>query len=492
MTGINLSRRWVLGALLAGVALPVTGKVKPKAQPQTTPAGRAPVQAAEALVAATKLGGKVGYLVVDAASGRVLESAGADDPLPPASVAKTLTTAYALETLGGDYRFSTRLIGTGPVTGGTLQGDLVLAGGGDPTLTTDNLGDMAAALKAAGVRAVSGRFLVVSGALPNVDEIDPDQPDQVDYNPGISGLNLNFNRVYFGWARQGAGWALTMEARADRYNAPVSVARMAIADRAGPQYTYARQDGIERWTVAAGALGKGGSRWLPVRAPATYAGDVFRGLAAAQGIALSAPQMADGVPSGDTLAQHQSNELRAILHEMLKYSTNVTAEIIGLTASQKRGGPIESLAASAARMSDWAGDRFGISVKLRDHSGLNAENRVTTTDLVTLLRAVAGTELPGLLKPIPLRDAKGNWVKDSPVKIHAKSGTLNFVSNLAGYATTAKGRGLIFAILTADVARAAAIPRDDREEPTGVRSWVGRAHGLQQALLQRWAAVYDA
>ena len=492
MTGINLSRRWVLGALLAGVALPVTAKVTPKARPETLPGVPAPVQAAETLVAAAKLGGRVGYLVVDATSGKVLESAGADDPLPPASVAKTLTTVYALEMLGGDYRFSTRLIGTGPVTGGTLQGDLVLAGGGDPTLTTDDLGDMAAALKAAGVRAVSGRFLVAGGALPQIDEIDPDQPDQVDYNPGIGGLNLNFNRVYFGWAKQGAGWALTMDARADRYNAPVSVAQMAIADRAGPQYTYARQDGVERWTVAAGALGKGGSRWLPVREPGPYAGDVFRGLAAAQGIALAVPQLADGVPSGDILAQHQSDELRAILREMLKYSTNVTAEIIGLTASQKRGGPIDSLAASAARMTDWAGDRFGISVKLRDHSGLNAENRVTATDLVTLLRAAAGGELPGLLKPIPLRDAKGNWVKDSPVNIHAKSGTLNFVSNLAGYETTAKGRALIFAILTGDVARAAAIPREDREEPAGVRSWVGRAHGLQQALLQRWAKAYDA
>jgi D-alanyl-D-alanine carboxypeptidase/D-alanyl-D-alanine-endopeptidase (penicillin-binding protein 4) len=490
MTQIKVSRRWVVGCLLAGVALPVAAKVTPKARPATLPPSSA--VPAEVLIGAAKLGGKVGYLVVDAASGRVLESAGADDPLPPASVAKTLTTAYALEMLGGDYRFSTRLIGTGPVAGGTLQGDLVLVGGGDPTLTTDGLGDMAAALKAAGVRAVSGRFLVAGGALPHVEEIDPSQPDQVDYNPGIGGLNLNFNRVYFGWAKQGAGWALTMDARADRYTAPVRVAQMAIVDRAGPQYTYARQDGVEHWTVAAGALGKGGSRWLPVRAPAAYAGDVFRALAAAQGIALAAPQMADGVPSGDSLAQHQSDELRAILREMLKYSTNVTAEIVGMTASQKRGGPIESLAASAARMTDWARDRFGISVKLNDHSGLNAENRVTAADLVTLLRAAAGGELPGLLKPIPLRDAKGNWVKDSPVDIHAKSGTLNFVSNLAGYETTAKGRALVFAILSGDVARAAAIPREDREEPYGVRSWVGRAHGLQQGLLRRWAEVYAA
>lgn len=503
MTGKNFSRRWVLGALLAGVAVPVAANVRPKPRPATlrhprttlaaTPAAtRTAVQAPEALIAAAKLGGQVGYLVVDAASGRVLESAGADDALPPASVAKTLTTAYALETLGGDYRFSTRLIGTGSLVGGTLQGDLVLVGGGDPTLTTDGLGEMAATLAGAGVRAVSGRFLVASGALPHVDVIDPSQPDQVDYNPGISGLNLNFNRVYFGWAKQGAGWALTMDARADRFNAPVRVAQMSIVDRAGPQYTYSRQDGVEHWTVAARALGKGGSRWLPVREPGHYAGDVFRGLAAAQGIDLPVPQSVDGAVQGGILAEHRSDDLRSILREMLKYSTNVTAEIVGMTASQKRGGPVDSLATSAARMTDWARDRFGISATFYDHSGLGSQNRVTASDLVKLLRAATSDDLRGILKTVPLRDAKGAWVTNGPVQVQAKSGTLNFVSNLAGYETTAKGHELVFAILSGDVARCNAVPREDREDPYGVRSWVARAHGLQQGLLQRWAAVYDA
>ncbi|MBI1219307.1 MAG: D-alanyl-D-alanine carboxypeptidase/D-alanyl-D-alanine-endopeptidase [Rhodobacteraceae bacterium] len=499
VTGKIFSRRWVLGGLLSGIALPGAATVRPKARPGKLPQARetlattsAPTQAAEALIAGARLGGQVGYLVVDAASGRVLESLGADVPLPPASVAKTLTTAYALETLGGDYRFSTRLIGTGPVTGGILQGDLVLVGGGDPTLSTDDLGDMAAALKAGGVHAVAGRFLVASGALPHVEAIDPSQPDQVDYNPGISGLNLNFNRVYFGWAKQGAGWALTMDARADRFNAPVREAQMAIVDREGPQYTYARQDGVESWTVAARALGKGGSRWLPVRAPGPYAGDVFQELAAAQGIVLAEPQMLDGTVVGSVLAEHRSGDLRAILREMLKYSTNVTAEIVGLTASVKRGGPVDSLATSAARMADWARDRFGISVTFYDHSGLGSQNRVTAADLVKLLRAATSDDLRGILKTIPLRDAKGNWVKNSPVQVQAKSGTLNFVSNLAGYETTAKGHELVFAILSGDVARCEAVPREDREAPYGVRSWIARAHALQQALLQRWAAVYDA
>ncbi|MCP6237338.1 D-alanyl-D-alanine carboxypeptidase, partial [Klebsiella pneumoniae] len=72
----------------------------------------------------------------------------AHDPqrlLPPASVAKALTALYALETLGEDHRFETRLLATAPVVAGRIDGDLILAGGGDPELSTDRLAELARA-----------------------------------------------------------------------------------------------------------------------------------------------------------------------------------------------------------------------------------------------------------------------------------------------------------------------------------------------------------
>lgn len=121
---------------------------------------------AGALVAAAQLGGRTSFVLADMKSGRVLAERGADLPMPPASTAKTVTSLYALETLGRGYRFSTRLLATGPIWGGTLKGDLILVGGGDPTLSSDNLGDIARALSAAGLKRVSGQFAVWAGALP--------------------------------------------------------------------------------------------------------------------------------------------------------------------------------------------------------------------------------------------------------------------------------------------------------------------------------------
>jgi D-alanyl-D-alanine carboxypeptidase/D-alanyl-D-alanine-endopeptidase (penicillin-binding protein 4) len=206
-----ISRRLLLGALLSGATLPGFAWAEgPATSPRPKPRGQgtdpAPVgTSAERLVEAAKLGGVVSFVVVDRATGAVLEAQGADLSLPPASVAKSVTALYALDRLGPNFRYRTRVLATGPVVGGIVQGDLVLVGAGDPTLQTDQLGDLAAALAAAGIKGITGRYLTWEAALPRIDRIDADQPVQVGYNPAIGGLNLNFNRVHFEWKRASGG-----------------------------------------------------------------------------------------------------------------------------------------------------------------------------------------------------------------------------------------------------------------------------------------------
>jgi D-alanyl-D-alanine carboxypeptidase/D-alanyl-D-alanine-endopeptidase (penicillin-binding protein 4) len=73
----------------------------------------------------------------------------------------------------------------------------------------------------------------------------------------------------------------------------------------------------------------------------------------------------------------------------------------------------------------------------------------------------------------------------------AKTGTLNFVSGLAGYAEAPGGRRMVFAIFCADMERRAGIPEEQRERPPGARSWAARARILQSRLIERWAALHD-
>ncbi len=450
------------------------------------------VRPVEDLIREADLGGRLSYAVADARTGVVLEARGLREQHAPASLTKIITALYGLDALGAGFRFETRLIATGPIANGVLKGDLVLAGGGDPVLDTDMLAGMARALKRAGVQKVEGKFLVYADALPRVRAIDAEQPDHLGYNPAVSGLNLNFNRVHFEWRRGGKGYRIAMDARARRYRPEVAIASVKIVDRALPVYTYSKGPRGDRWTVARQALGKGGSRWLPVRTPALYAGEVFQILARGEGIALPAAQLLDGPPQGADIVVHRSAPLHEILRDLLKYSNNLIAEAVGLTATGARGIEVRDLAGSAAQMSRWlAGTIGGVNAHFADHSGLRPQSRASASDIVrALVHEGAGGVLPGLLKEIALRDRKGRVIRDHPVRVRAKTGTLNFVSNLAGYLQMPDGSSLAFAILASDDARRGAIARDDRENPPGARGWNKRAKRLQQGLIERWAGLY--
>ena len=477
-----LSRRDVLRGLAASTAVASLGH---GAVAQTR------IASGEALVQAAGLSGDVAFVVADLRTGQILESRKPGHAMPPASALKSITSMYGLETLGSQFRFGTQLIATGPISNGIIQGDLILAGGGDPTLGTDDLNEMAKALAAKGVRGVSGRYLTWADALPYAREIADDQPIFASYNPALSGLMLNFNRVHFQWKRSGNGWALAMDATGQTVQPTAYTASATIVSRASPLFTYSDRGGVEKWTVASSALGRGGSRWLPVRHPAAYAGDVFQTLARAQGVPLPPPQSIGRFPGGSVLVSHASNPLPPLLRAMMKYSTNLTAEAVGVSASLRRGAG-GSINASGRAMSDWLQARTGArSAKFTDHSGLRADARIAPVDMVTALRTLGvPMGLRGLMKPFKLRDATGRYMKSQPFAVDAKTGTLDFVSTLAGYMTAPDGTELVFTIMTGDLARRRRYLGQAR--PPGQTDWVRRSKILQSQLLQRWAAVYGA
>ena len=119
----------------------------------------------------------------------------------------------------------------------------------------------------------------------------------MDYSPSVSGLALNYNRVHFEWKRAASGWSVTMDARTEKYRPETNIAKMTVAARKAPVYTYTAKGKTDHWSVAQGALGNGGARWLPVRQPALYAGDIFRTMARAHGIVLKPPKTTDSLPA---------------------------------------------------------------------------------------------------------------------------------------------------------------------------------------------------
>ncbi len=491
-----VTRRAFLGGALSSVAGTAWGAApETSLRPLVRPSDlfRRTIPSGAELVADAGLGGAVGYAVADAGTGEMLEVFNPLLALPPASVAKAVTCAYGLDRLGPGYRFRTRLEAAGTLTNGRLDGDLWLVGSGDPLFDTAALARMAADLREIGVREVTGRLMIAHGALPQFFEIDPSQPDHVGYNPAISALNLNFNRVHFEWRQQSGEYQVLMDARAENLRPDVRIARMQIADRSSPVYTYDQVEGRDHWTVARGALGDGGSRWLPVRRPAAYMAEVFQSLARSNGIVLRRVEFAEAPPEGNViLVERVSDPLEDILRGMMRWSTNLTAEVVGLMATQAGGIRPDSLSASGAAMSDWMRDRLGSrQARFVDHSGLGDQSRVRAQDMAqALVSAGPNGMLRRLMRDIPMRDERGNVIQNHPIGVVAKTGTLNFVSSLAGYARTPDGRDLAFAIFCGDVERRAALTEAQRERPDGARTYNGRAKRLQQRLIERWSGVY--
>ena len=483
----RLSRRFILSGLAAGTAAPVFANAPLSSlRPRPRGKGKPDPASAESIVKAAGLGGSVGFMAVNAATGELVDEFNPNLRLPPASVAKAATAYYSLSRLGAAHRFRTRLETTGPVENGQINGDLILRGSGDPTFDSDAMGVMLKTLKDEGIHAVRGKLRIDSEALPAIPHIDPDQPDHVSYNPAISGLNLNYNRVHFEWKRLSSGYDTTMEARALRYSPAVRIARMVIEDRKTPVYTYSTDGDTDRWSVAKGALGNGGARWLPVSRPSDYAAEVFQTIARSHGIVLRRGEDCGPEVVGTELLGFNSRPLSEMLRSMLRYSTNLTAESLGITATQAAGHDPSSLIRSARQMNLWMNDELGTrAVGFVDHSGLGYGSRVSAADMVRILQtARRAALLPKLLRPFNV---------DTPgATVVAKTGTLNFVSALAGYAEAPGTPPIIFAIFTADMPRRDAVSIAERERPPGARGWSRRSRTLQRRLIGRWLALARA
>ena len=126
---------------------------------------------------------------------RVLYSRNADHVFLPASNNKLLTSSAALALLGPDFRYRTVIGTVGQINNGTLSGHLIIVGSGDPTLSSDDLSSMAAAVKAAGVSAITGGIEFDASAFDDQWLGDGWSWDDeaAYYSAQVAGLNVDRN-----------------------------------------------------------------------------------------------------------------------------------------------------------------------------------------------------------------------------------------------------------------------------------------------------------
>jgi PBP4 family serine-type D-alanyl-D-alanine carboxypeptidase len=418
--------------------------------------------------------GSIGVAVYSVDRGVPLYLRDADRSLLPASNMKLYTTAAALDRLGPDFQYTTSLYADGPVLpGGTLDGDLILAGRGDPSISGRFFGDsvtyvfdkFADELRRAGVRRVTGRL--IGDASYFDDELTAPGWEIGNllwwYGARANALSFNDNVVTIE-IRPGASAGAPVDVSFHPRTDGLQVANRAVTSggRGGRSIGIGRRpdiDGYEIW----GRIPLGGApvRYVvAVEDPAAFALSVMRSRLERAGISVSGRDQVvyhrDQLPRRPRrlVASHVSPRLGELVRVVNKRSQNFFAEQILKTL-----GAVVEEKGSFAEGGEVVRDLlrgFGISTRLvaiADGSGLSRNNIVTARVTSELLVAMRSHPLfDHFYDSLLIAGEEGDPRRfDSPAaigNIHTKTGTLRSVSALSGYATTLDGELLAFSIIT--------------------------------------------
>lgn len=312
---------------------------------------------------------EIGFVLRDLATGVTLAQHRPEAPLIPASVSKVGTAVAALEILGAEHRFVTALLIDGDIADGILRGSVYLRGGGDPLLDNGALRGLAERLASLGVRRVEGRFVYDESALPAYSRIDTLQPDAASYNPGISALSLNFNRVELQWRRErGDSFVALTHAISDGLSVPIESFTFTAASmrlpggapfvRGGSQAGSAPADAEEADWIFDPAIADKGYAWLPVHEAGVAAARVFRTIATGAGIALPEPEAGITPPGTRMVAAHEGRPVVDLVRLLLRHSNNLTGELLGLAAASRLAGEVLPLDRASAAIALWAAARL--------------------------------------------------------------------------------------------------------------------------------------
>jgi serine-type D-Ala-D-Ala carboxypeptidase/endopeptidase (penicillin-binding protein 4) len=412
-----------------------------------------------------------GVLVKSLRSGDTLYARNERKLMIPASNMKIVTLAAAAERLGWDYTYETRVFAAGPIANGTLRGDLVVVGSGDPSIMSADgdvlFGDWAGQLQRAGVRTIDGRIVGDDNAFEDEGLGFGWSWDDVpeDYSAGVGALQFNENAVRVAVAPGPAAgdFAGLAVSPSGSGLAVVSAVTTGAAGSATSIRTR-RLPGSMRLeltgSIAAGAAAS--NLVVSVENPTLFFVGAMRDALIAHGIDVRGPAVDIDdigdvpVPGATPLIARRSPPLSTLAMRLMKDSQNLYAETFFKTLGLRAGAPVATADAgrreAAAALLPWGVG--GDALIQRDGSGLSRYDYVTAEALVTILTHV---DRDGRLRepfvaslPIAGRDGSlANRMKGTPAEgnARAKTGSMTSIRSLSGYVTSAAGEPLAFSIL---------------------------------------------
>lgn len=402
----------------------------------------------------------VGIYAVDVKTGQVLYSRLANKPMNPASNMKLFTAAAALDKLGAQKTWET-IVMTRRKDKGVLK-ELMVKASGDPLLSADHMLGWAYTLKQLGVKRIDGDLVVDISAFddktipPGFDQ----KPEDASYRAPIGAFSVNFNASHVHITPGENGKPARVRLVPDNDHIKIVNEATTVAGKRASVRVKSITSGKGTVMKVTGKIGVNANEvvWRKrIDAPALHAGAVLVKRLKAMGIAFKGKIRLGKVSSAVALIRHQSSPLTRAIWVMNKWSNNFIAEQLlkHLGAQADAASTSEQgKQAITAFLKKYKIDTKGM--KLLNGSGLYTGNWVTPKQIVDLLRVmhkhprraefVASLPIAGVDGTLSRRMTKGQAHKN----LRGKTGTLNQVSALSGYLTTASGRTVAYSIILND------------------------------------------
>jgi D-alanyl-D-alanine carboxypeptidase/D-alanyl-D-alanine-endopeptidase (penicillin-binding protein 4) len=396
----------------------------------------------------------------------------AQKSLSTASVMKLMTTAVALELLGPDYTFSTSLYHSGIVDAqtGTLTGDLILKGGGDPAFYSSFFeehyskcfANWVSQLKKSGIRRINGSLILDLSSIENATIPGGWCWDDIGnyYGAGVSSLTFSDNLYDIHFASpETPGVKATIKSISPEITGLKLENKVHSSSRSGDHTIVYGAPGSNMQLIE-GTIPTDQSDFVVKAAmpdPPLLAGQSLLHELRAEGIGISGivTKSASEVRGSKSLIGIQlSPPLKDLIVPLNKESLNLFAEHLLLEAGRKsKGEPSVSKGIEAYHLfcKNKGIDTLGYSPV--DGSGLTRSNAMTAKTLVETMKYMYGsTNSAYFLKSLPIAGVDGtlrNSFKKTPLEknLMAKTGSMARVRSIAGTMKTKSKRTILFAIL---------------------------------------------
>jgi len=406
--------------------------------------------------------GMASITVLNANTGEIMYAKNEKLGMATASTLKTITTATAYSILGSNFKYETDLLYNGMIKDGTLEGNIIIKGTGDPSLGSESfeeaqpdvlLNRWKTAIMNAGIKRIKGT-VIGDDELFN-GHTAPEGWPWVDmgqyYGAGVSALNWRENKFKIIISPNGKIGDKAVLLRTEPAITGLDIINEVRIGSAGTgDQVYAFSAPYSRKIILRGTYAINLKKQIEISLPdGAYSAAVGlkealikEGIAVEQEATTAYRLKAEerDIPADTKLLdKYYSPTLSQMCYWFLKRSINLYGEAFLKTAALHENIDTDTKAAAEWEQKLWA-KRLAINagaLKIKDGSGLSPENRLTTLAMAKILNQVK----------------KENWFgsfyENMPLynNMKIKSGTIGGVLGYAGYHTSSDGTPLVFAFL---------------------------------------------